>query len=54
MTVEYRYPNAQIENETDFLEIKVVKYEPPGFNSEKFQQGTPEVAFIVGNTRWLC
>ena len=38
--VQLRYPNAQIENETDFLEIKVVKYEPPGFNSKKFQQGT--------------
>ena len=35
-----RYPNAQLENDTDFLEIKVVKYEPPGFNSETFQQGT--------------
>ena len=40
MTVEYRYPNAQIKDETDFLEIKVVKYEPPKFNKDEFKQGT--------------
>ena len=40
MAVEYRYPNAQIESDTDFLEIKVVKYEPPGFNGKSFQQDT--------------
>lgn len=40
MAVEYRYPNSQIKSDTDFLEIKVVKYEPPGFNSDKFQQRT--------------
>tara|TARA_B100000214_G_C23966426_1_gene627926 strand:+ start:1566 stop:2444 length:879 start_codon:yes stop_codon:yes gene_type:complete len=41
MTVEpLRYPNAQIEDETDFLEIKVVKYEPPKFNKDEFKQGT--------------
>jgi hypothetical protein len=32
MAVEYRYPNAQLEKDTDFLQIKVVKYQAPGFN----------------------
>ena len=27
-----RYPNAQLERDSDFLEIKVVQYEPPGFD----------------------
>ena len=40
MAVEYRYPNAQLKNDTDFLEIKVVKYEAPGFNPDSFQQKT--------------
>ena len=35
-----RYPNAQIEDDTDFLEIKVVRYEAPKFNANEFQQGT--------------
>ena len=26
----YRYPNARIEETSDFLEIKVVEYKPPG------------------------
>ncbi len=38
--VSLRYPNAQLENDTDFLEIKVVKYEAPGFNPDSFQQTT--------------
>ena len=29
-TFNYRYPNARIEETSDFLEIKVVEYEPPG------------------------
>ena len=29
--VSLRYPNAQLENDTDFLEIKVVKYESSRF-----------------------
>lgn len=41
MTVEpLRYPIAQIDKDTDFLEIKVVKYEAPGFNPGSFQQTT--------------
>ena len=40
--VSLRYPNAQLENDTDFLEIKVVKYELPVlilivFNKEHHQ-----------------
>ena len=35
--VSLRYPNAQLENDTDFLEIKVVKYKSR-FNGESFQQ----------------
>jgi len=38
--VSLRYPNAQLENDTDFLEIKVVKYEAPGFDGKSFQQRT--------------
>ena len=38
--VSLRYPNAQLENDTDFLEIKVVKYEAPGFDPDSFQQKT--------------
>ena len=38
--VQLRYPNAQIQNETDFLEIKVVKYQAPGFNNASFIQNT--------------
>ena len=41
MTVDLlRYPIAQIDKDTDFLEIKVVKYEAPGFNPGSFQQTT--------------
>lgn len=31
----FRYPIRQIKNNTDYLEIKVVKYVPPGIQSEK-------------------
>ena len=34
MAFKYRYPNSQLERDSDFLEIKVVEYEPPGFNSD--------------------
>jgi len=40
MAVEYRYPNAQIKDDTDFLQIKVVKYQAPGFIASQFQQPT--------------
>ena len=29
MAFSYRYPDAQIDNRTDYLEIKVLKYQPP-------------------------
>ena len=29
MTFSYRYPDAQIDNRTDYLEIKVLQYKPP-------------------------
>ena len=32
-----RYPNAQLERDSDFLEIKVVQYEPPGFDTNANQ-----------------
>ena len=32
MAFKYRYPNTQLERDSDFLEIKVVEYKPPGFN----------------------
>ena len=39
--VSLRYPNAQLKNDTDFLEIKVVKYRdyfnPKIFNKEHHQ-----------------
>ena len=35
-----RYPNAQIEDDTDFLEIKVVRYEAPKFDNQNFLQPT--------------
>ena len=34
MAFKYRYPNSQLERDSDFLEIKVVEYEPPGFNHD--------------------
>lgn len=41
MTVEpLRYPIAQIDKDTDFLQIKVVKYQAPGFEGSQFQQPT--------------
>ena len=39
-----RYPNAQIEDDTDFLEIKVVKYEAPKFDNQNFLQPTSSKA----------
>ena len=32
-----RYPNAQLTDDSDFLEIKVVEYKPPGFNRSQDQ-----------------
>ena len=47
MTAEaLRYPNAQIKDDTDFLEIKVVKYEPPGFQSDQFAQRTSSESLV--------
>ena len=40
MAVEYRYPNAQLREDTDFLQIKVVKYQAPKFIGNEFQQPT--------------
>ena len=31
----YRYPNTQLEEDSDFLEIKVVEYKPPGIGGGK-------------------
>ena len=39
-----RYPNAQIEDDTDFLEIKVVRYEAPKFDNQNFLQPTSSKA----------
>ena len=33
----YRYPNTQLEEDSDFLEIKIVEYKPPGFNQSEEQ-----------------
>jgi len=33
----YRYPNTQLEEDSDFLEIKIVEYKPPGFNQTEEQ-----------------
>ena len=42
-----RYPNAQLEDTTDWLEIKVVQYRPPGFGTQtgtvRFGTGTAAV-----------
>ena len=35
-----RYPVSQIKEDTDFLQIKVVKYQAPGFNNASFIQKT--------------
>tara|TARA_B100000965_G_C19542044_1_gene736029 strand:+ start:481 stop:1416 length:936 start_codon:yes stop_codon:yes gene_type:complete len=35
-----RYPVSQIEEDTDFLQIKVVKYQAPGFEGSQFEQPT--------------
>ena len=34
----YRYPNSQLERDSDFLEVKVVEYKPPGFASTQSSQ----------------
>ena len=39
----YRYPNTQLEQDSDFLEIKIVEYKPPGMGSggeQSFKLGT--------------
>lgn len=47
MAVEYRYPNAQIKEDTDFLQIKVVKYQAPGFSGNRFAQQTSSDALAA-------
>jgi hypothetical protein len=47
MAVEYRYPNAQIKEDTDFLQIKVVKYQAPGFRGNRFAQQTSSDALAA-------
>ena len=34
----YRYPNSQLERDSDFLEIKVVEYKPPGLKRDQNQK----------------
>ena len=34
----YRYPNSQLERDSDFLEIKVVEYKPPGLERDQNQK----------------
>ena len=29
----FRYPIARLENDSDYLEIKVIEYQPPGFEA---------------------
>jgi hypothetical protein len=43
-----RYPNAQLEETTDWLEIKVVQYKAPGFKTE---QGTLRFGTGTGSIR---
>ena len=33
----FRYPMARLEDDSDYLEIKVVEYQPPGFNASETQ-----------------
>ena len=40
----YRYPNTQLEQDSDFLEIKVVEYKPPGIG------GAGEQPFKLGSS----
>jgi len=40
----YRYPNTQLEEDSDFLEIKVVEYKPPGIG------GAGEQPFKLGSS----
>ena len=49
----YRYPIRQIKSNTDYLEIKVVKYEPPGLELKDnsladISQGTKKVLDKIG------
>lgn len=45
--VPLRYPNAQLEGNSDWLEIKIVQYKPPGFDRAagtfKFATGTSTI-----------
>lgn len=34
----FRYPMARLENDSDYLEIKVVEYQPPGFEASETQR----------------
>ena len=43
-----RYPNAQLEDTSDWFEIKVIKYKPPGFGTE---QGTLRFGTGTGTIR---
>tara|TARA_B100000131_G_scaffold32788_2_gene30446 strand:+ start:4190 stop:5092 length:903 start_codon:yes stop_codon:yes gene_type:complete len=41
----YRYPNSQLERDSDFLEVKVVEYKAPGFDI-----GSDTQALSLGNS----
>ena len=36
----FRYPMARLENDSDYLEIKVVEYQPPGFDTGSTGSGS--------------
>ena len=36
----FRYPMARLENDSDYLEIKVVEYQPPGFDTVSTGSGS--------------
>jgi len=42
-----RYPVSQIEKDTDFLQIKVIKYQAPGFEGSQFEQPTSSNALAA-------
>tara|TARA_B100000945_G_scaffold287914_1_gene259853 strand:+ start:2521 stop:3423 length:903 start_codon:yes stop_codon:yes gene_type:complete len=48
----YRYPNSQLERDSDFLEVKVVEYKAPGFDmggqGQTFSMGSSSKA-LKGN-----
>ena len=50
-----RYPVSQIEKDTDFLQIKVIKYQAPGFEGSQFEQPTSSnaLAGIDNNNLYL-